>query len=112
MSGFSIEEWAELAGMPSCAKVPEVRYDVYGTYIHYELPGRYRGLDAPQAAALSDALYHDLPGSPCLLTLRKRWVDRAAWEAEDEETVVSGPAPCCDGQCHGPWDCEEYGSRD
>lgn len=87
MSGFSIDEWSELAGFPM-GRVPEVRYDVHGTAIHYEKPGRYRGLLAHEASALSDALYHDLPGSSCLLTLRKRWAERAAWEAEDEATRV------------------------
>lgn len=99
MSGFSIDEWSELAGFPT-GRVPEVRYDVHGTTIHYEKPGRYRGLLAHEASALSDALYHDLPErqcertgatlppSPCLLTLRKRWAERAAWEAEDEATRV------------------------
>lgn len=68
--------------------VPEVRYDVYGTAIFYDQPDRYRGLLAHEASALSDALYHDLPGSPCLLTLRKRWAERAVYDDADEPTSV------------------------
>lgn len=90
-------------GFGECAcLVPEVRYDVHGTAINYELTGRYRGLLAHEASALSDALYHDLPGSPCLLTLRKRWVERAAWEGEDEATVVSDKLDWSDS-CVEPW---------
>lgn len=84
---FAAHRWCQGKGLLA-RPVPEVRYDVHGTAIHYEKPGRYRGLLAHEASALSDALYYDLPGSPCLLTLRKRWVDRAAWEAEDGETRV------------------------
>lgn len=104
--------------------VPEVRYDQHGTATYYERPERYRGLLAHEASALSDALYHDLgervclstgallPPSPCLLTLRTRWALQSRLDVEDDEpTLVSGRAPCCDGECHGPWDCEEYGSR-
>lgn len=65
--------------------VPEVRYDVHGTAVLYDNAGRYRGLLANEASALSDALYYDLPGSPCLLTLRKRWAERAS---EDDVTSV------------------------
>lgn len=68
--------------------VPEVRYDVHGTAIHYEKPGRYRGLLAHEASSLSDALYYDLPGSPCLLTLRKRWAERAVYDDAEEPTTV------------------------
>ena len=68
--------------------VPEVRYDTQGTAIHYEKPGRYRGLPAHEASLLSDALYYDLPGSPCLLTLRKRWAERATDEQWEEPTTV------------------------
>lgn len=65
--------------------VDEVRYDDQGTSRVYEPSDRYTGLSAEQASALSDALWHDLPGSPCLRTLRLRWSMRAELARDEFE---------------------------
>lgn len=95
--------------------VAEVQYAEEQTNRFYEPLDRYQGLDARNASALSDALWHDLPGSLCLNSLRVLWNarnDAAALGLEewDEQTTVSAP-PCCDGLCRGPATCEMWAER-